>query len=497
MFRPSRISRCRPLIGPPRIPLVRWFVSCLTLIAVLSGLVDPAAGLTSVGTQTSVSQPVVAQTVTIDDIAVLDAEGRLTDVAPNRAEETAINDANKRGVAFAWLNTDEEAVSLAQSLSDSLDRIGSRYHTVLVLTDEGVAAWSSTIDPDNVNRAIDAGFDSFFDGAIADGINQFTADLSGQNPTSSAAESVGSNSEGSNSEGSDDGGGTDFKIILLIVAAAGGSFLVFRSVRKRSSAKKEAEADIEDDRAEIKEQLKDNADHVLTLGDRVIASGRPELTTAYEQASAAYQEVSMSIDTATSAEEVDQLDDKIDHAEWQFESIEAQLEGRPVPANPAEVEAEAKRKAEMQAKAERDRPALGADESLFPGGAAPSQRRRRSPRTRSRRNSGGLGGLGGSVGRGGSTGGGGLGGLGGVLGSIVLGGTGGGGQRSRRSTRRRSSGGVFGSGGLGGGVLQQGSGRNRGSSGRRRSASRPARRSGGGGRSFGKRGGGSGRSFGK
>jgi len=267
---------------------------------------------------------------------------------------------------------------------------------------------------------------------------------------------------------------------VLIALVVGGGLLVFRSARSKAKAKKQAAIDLEEDRAEIKEQLGDNADHVLNLGDRVIEADRPELITTYEEASAAYQDVSQSIDLASTAEEVDRLDDKIDRAEWQFESIEAALEGRPAPPSPEEVEAQARAQAADRASAPSSptaridgRPALGADESVIGVPPRPSRRRDRyrlpaprSPYPQQRRRGGGMGGV-----------------LGSILGSIVLGGGGMTGSRRTQSRHRSRSGGSLGrtsaGGGLGGGVLRRGG------------SSRPRSRTGGGGsRSIGRKGGG-------
>ncbi len=430
---------------------MRWLFGILVMLLALLGLVGPTG---AAPTQVSVA-----------DIAdELDATGRYVETGLSGAEEAAIEDANGRGIAFVWIDSEEEPAPLADSLSLYLDDVGSPFRTVLVLSRSGVAAASEWIDDDTIENGLDASFDQLASGAIADGVDSFSSAL-GQSAGSVTSPSTTSPPSGS----SGSSGGIGIGRVLLVVAAGGGGFLLFRSWRQRSKAKEEAAAELEADRAEITEQLRDNADHVLSLGDRVIGSGDPELISTYEQASAAYQEVSRSIGEATSASEIDALDDKIDHAEWQFESIEAKLEGRPVPPSPAEIQAKAEASPTgvppAPSSSDRDQPALGPDESVLPGDPDPrSQTRYQQPRRR----------------------GGGLGGLGGVLGGIVLGSGGlGGGSRSRRSQRRtpsyssRSTG-----GGLGGGVLRRGGGS---------SSRRHPRAS--GSRSFGRRGGRGSRSF--
>jgi len=399
--------------------------------------------------------------------------GQYLEFSSNADLEGAIRDANARGIAFAWIDSDADAEAVAETLSARLGN--GPYRTVLVLTNAFVGAWSSTVSTTEIQSSIDAAGDDFAAGAVADGVDRFTTSLAGQ--TTATTTSGGSTGSGTTSGGSS-GGGIGLGTILLAALVGGGGFLLFRNARTKSKAKKEAAIDLEEDRAEIKEQLRDNADHVLNLGDRVIEADRPKLISTYEEASAAYQDVSQSIDAATTAEEVDRLDDKIDRAEWQFESIAAALDGRPAPPSPEDVEAQARPEAgKTPAPAQRDgRPALRADESVIAVPPAPAGRQPRyqqpvprSPYPEQRRRRGGMGGM-----------------LGSILGSIVLGGGGLGGMTgSRRTQRRRTtrSGGSLGGtsmgGGLGGGVLRRGG------------SSKPRSRSGGGGsRSIGRRGGG-------
>lgn len=437
----------------------------------------------------------------------LDSSGRYLQFDATAEDDQAIAAANGRGVAFVWLDVDDDAEQLAKAVADELFARPARYSTVLVLTQAGVGARSDTVSSGDINDAIDASFTSFSNGAVADGLDEFVASLAGQQtPRTSVAPS------GSRSNSGGGGGSSIFLPVLGIAVVGGGGLLLLRSLSRKRKARQLAAAELEADRAEIKEQLRDNADRVLQLGDRVIASKDDGLITSYEQASAAYQEVSLAVDGATTAEQVDALDDKIDHAEWQLRSIEAKLDGQPAPPPPSADDnaptgppppggptppapgAPTPPSPSSASRPGDDSPALGPDDSIFGGrgGGFPSGPAMPTPSRR--RGGGGLGGLGG--GRGG--------GLGSILGSIVLGGLarGGGGlggmPTSRRSQRRRTtsggggfggSGGLSGSmgGGLGGGVLRPG-----GSSGSGRSGS-----GGTGGRSFGRRssGGSGGRRF--
>ncbi|MEM7341656.1 MAG: hypothetical protein AAF467_23615 [Actinomycetota bacterium] len=417
---------------------------------------------------------------TVEEIAdELAATGRWLEADGGSGLDGSIDAANDRGVAFVWFDSDDNAESAAEQLSNALADRTSDLPTVVVLTNSGVGAWSQTLDTPSIERGLNAGFNAFASRDAEGGLDAFVDAATAAAPAASTDTSTDGTGTATTSGDSGGGGLGSFGTIIVVGLVALGGFWLFRTFRSRSKDKADAVADLEDDRAEIKEQLRDNADHVLGLGDRVIDSGDAELQRAYEEASAAYQEVSHAIDGASTVAEIDALDTKIDHAEWQFQMIEARLDGRPVPPSPAEVEAAeeaeaAQRQADDNAASrsarglDNDRPALGADESVF-GSTPPAPRSAppapRAPRVPTRRRRSGMGGMGG---------------LGGALGSVILGGGGLGRQpRSRRTQQRRSS--RMPGGTLGGGVL-----RPRGSS--RRSGS-------GGGRSFGSGGSGGGRSF--
>ena len=425
-------------------------------------------------------------------IEALDGDGRYLESNAGGLD-AAIDRANQDGIAFAWLarsGSETEATTLAGNYLDDLFEAGSRYSTVVVLLDNGYGADSTVSSQASVERALDAALDGFSAREPARGLDAFTESVSG---TSTSGDGALSDSSG---------GGIGFGTILLVIAVLGGGFLLFRRWSNGRKAERQAEIDLEDDRAEIKEQLKNNADRVISLGDRVIAKADDELIALYEEASQTYQAVNLAVDGAETAAEIDELDDRIDHAEWQFEVIEARLDNLTVPPSPAERAAAAEAaEREAQAEARRsEREAQGrAGGSGLPPGPGSEPPVVTSPRTgrsypRSRRRRGGMGG--------------GLGGLGGVLGSIVLGGGipgmsrrtqrrsgssgglggpfGGSGAGSRSAGQRRSSpgGGVFGRSGSGSRSRRSSGGRSIGGSSGRSRRTRPRAS---GGRSFGRR----------
>jgi len=403
----------------------------------------------------------------VDIADELDQTGRYLELPSDANLDAAIDEANSDGVAFAWLDQAGagEAERLSEELLLELDSRGSRYRTVLVLMEDNFGAWSSAGDS-RTDAALDASLRSFGDGAVADGVTIFTDTLrgelvgSGSTPTTQAP------------SGSGSGGGLGLGGILLPAALLGGGFMLFRGWSNKRKETKQVAADLTADRAEIKEQLRNNADRVIELGDRVVLSDNRELQDLYEKASVTYQDVSNRIDGASTVAEIDELDDRIDEAEWQLKSIEAQLDGKPIPPSPVEVaaaeQAAAQEEAEERAR-KRSRPALGSDESVVRGTNRRSDGYARSGAPGGYYRRGGMGGMGG--------------GLGGMLGSIILGGMRGGRYPQTRRTQRRTGfpgGFPSGGGGLGGGVLRPG-GRSRSGGGR---STGGGRRGSGGGRNF-------------
>ncbi len=439
-----------------------------------------------------------ASAISIDQevVEALDRDGRYLE-SSDAALEAAVDDANRNGIAFVSYARGGD-ITNAENLADeyvlALEQIGSSYHTVLVLTLDAYAAFSTAYSDSEVDRALEASFSSFSSGSASRGVDTFNASLEGTAVGEQTTSATTIPAQTTNEES----GGIGFGTILMILAVLGGGFLLFRSWSGNRRAKRQAAIDLEEDRIEIEEQLKNNADRVISLGDRAIASGDAGLVDLYEEASQTYQDVSLLIDETDTAEGIDELDDRIDKAEWQFEVIEARLDGRPVPPEPQYGEPIGPEDKPASGQVPPPPTAGGApgqqDRSVITSPTTgreyqrPSQSRNRTPRRApTRRRSGGMGGLGGV--------------LGGVLGNIILGGGLGGG--SRRTQRRTGGLGIpslgggtrrtpSSTGGLGGGVLRRGGGSTpRRSTTRRRS--RPQRRSSstrGGGRSLGNRQGG-------
>lgn len=415
------------------------------------------------------SQPVGAQT--LDEIATtIDRDGAYLELDLQAVAVDAVQRANDNGIGFVYLDQEnaEDLPIIADGLLDRLGESGSPYRTLIVLDSSGV--WVEALDQDAAGAA-DAATAQFATGAIAGGIDTVVSVLGGgSNPASGDATSEAA-TDGATTDSStgsnESGGGVPWLLIILVGLA---TFFAVRFFVGRKRKAEAIEAELAEDRAEIREQLRNNSDHVIDLGDRIV-NADDELRRMYEEAAQAFQDVSLGLDDAATAVEIDALDDRLDRAEWQFEVIEARLDGRTPPSEPQIGEGPVGRPAGRQpvpplgggtppppatpsAPSPRqpsgrsgrslgdDRPALGADESLFPGGSASTQRSEQ-PRSAPRGRSSGGGMLGGIAKAG----------LLSLVLRMLLGGGLNMGNTSRRSQQRRggSSGGF---GGVGGGVLR-------------------------------------------
>jgi hypothetical protein len=416
--------------------------------------------------------PVGAQS--LDEIASdIDGTGRYVEVGLEAVADEAVERANADGIAFVYLDQENAAdlPIIANGLLQRLEASGSRYRSLIVLDSSGV--WVESFDADGA-RAADAATAAFARGAVATGVDTVAEVLGGGTEAASAgnqnANAAASDTAASDTPGSTSGGGVPWLLIIVLGVAV---FLVVRFVIGRRRRDAALEAELAEDRAEIREQLRNNADHVIDLGDRIVDAD-DELRRLYEEAAQTFQDVSLGLDDAATAAEIDALDDRLDRADWLFDVIEARLDGRTPPPEPRADDAgppppagqvppppagrspsrpgdrqpvpplgdRGPRRPTGRSGRERgsDRPALGDDESLFPG-SSPNRRSGGRPRPRRR---GGAGGMLGGVAKAG---------LMALVMRLLFGGGLGVGNTSRRTQQRRSHGGGA-SGGLGRGVLR-------------------------------------------
>ena len=262
----------------------------LSLIAVLAaatlGLVDAAA----------------AQS--IEDVGdEVDQTGRFVEKSVDAELEGAIERANAADIGFVWLDQGGgDAEQVATTLAAYLLEIDSDYRSIVVLNNDSV--WV-TSRGDNGTEAGQNARELFAIGDEVGGLDLVTDTITGaiDGDVSSGDNSAGNSSSGNAaaddsgtaSTNTSSGSSGGFPWILLIVLGLV-AFFGFRFMSGRRRSRKQLEANMEADRLEIREQLKNNADRVIDLGDRVIAAGDPEMIRTYEKASATYQDVSQSID---------------------------------------------------------------------------------------------------------------------------------------------------------------------------------------------------------
>ena len=390
------------------------------------------------------ASPAAAQS--LDEIAdLIDRDGSYLDGQTLEAiAADAVERANADGVGFVYL--DQENGEDLLGVADGLLQRSDQYDTLIVLDASGVFVVSNTNSA--ASAAADAATPEFARGAIGGGIDTVIDILGGG--SESSAPPVTSDNTGDNTADNpsgattNDNGGVPWLLILFLGVAV---FLIVRFVLGRRRKAAVIEAALAEDRAEIREQLRNNADHVIDLGDR-IATADDELRRMYEEAAQTFQDVSLGLDDAATAAEIDALDDRLDRAEWQFDVIEARLDGRPPPPEPriGDGPPPSSRPAgrspvpplggDGPRRQNDDGPALGPDESVFPG----ERQRRSAPSSGSSGRSGGMvGGLAKA-------------GMMALLMKMLFGGGLGIGNMSRRTQQRRSH--DPRSGGLGGGVLR-------------------------------------------
>lgn len=280
----------------------------------------------------------------------------------------AIAEANAQAIGVVLLAGDVDAPQFARQVTDRLQSAGSRYRTVLVVSRTGVGGGSFG-GIENMDELVGPGSAAFRDfnrGATAQGIRRFTQAVSGTGEEAPAATSEA------------DGGGFPWIALFLVIGLAGVGAGVFLLVRDRQRRRR-AESDLEARRAEIGEQLRDNADRVITLGEAAVSSGQSELIDLYEQASGTYRDISHDLPTASTRDALDRLDERLDEAEWKLQVVEARLAGRPAPPRPPSPPPSGRPGEGGPGPASpaapppppSDRPALGPDESLFGQGRPP------------------------------------------------------------------------------------------------------------------------------
>lgn len=243
--------------------------------------------------------------------------------AEDAAISAAVAAAGNAGVRLFVVLLDEDPAGGATTFADAvLDRIGDG--TVLVLSDTAEGMVSLDFDQDEIEAALDAGYDA--GGGDVGYVNAVVASLAGT-PVD----------PGTGDEAS--GGGSKTGLIVLLVVVGGLVLAVIWAVRRQGKATKAGrQRSLEEARREIKAQLDAMANTILEISDKVSLSESREDNTYLEQAGTTYTEASEAYEGATDLARLEEISDRLDEARWQLDAAAALAEGKPVPAKPAAEE---------------------------------------------------------------------------------------------------------------------------------------------------------------
>jgi hypothetical protein len=250
--------------------------------------------------------------------AVLDAQGYFVENGSN-ADPSAVEDAvvaarfegGNLSVAVLASEPAGGATVFAENTLDEMGGVG----TVLTVGPETVG-WASEGDiytREQLDEATDVSLDGDSDTEV---VELFIATLIDQ--------PVGSAEPGG-------GGGLPWGWILLFVVVAGGAYLFWRM--RQSSKGSEASA-MESARNEVKKRLDDVANDIIDLEHDVAASSVAAVPVLYKSATETYSEALEDYEAAETPAQLMTTAAALDHAIWQLDSVEALLDGKPVPPKP-------------------------------------------------------------------------------------------------------------------------------------------------------------------
>ncbi len=259
----------------------------------------------------------VAAAQPVDVAPVLQAQGFYVETGSNAdpaAIENAVQEARFAGGALsvAVLAT-EPAGGATIFAENTLNEMGGA-GTVFVVAPETVG-WGSQGDiytREQLDEATDASLDGRSDTEV---VELFVATLVGH-PVGASESS---------------GGGFPWGIVLLVIIILGVAFLFWKAFRSSKRAKQDA---IDQARAEVKKRLDDVANDIIDLEDEVAASDAVAVAPLYASASSAYSKALANYEHATSADELMEIAEELDTAIWKLDSVEAVLDGQPLPPKP-------------------------------------------------------------------------------------------------------------------------------------------------------------------
>ena len=248
----------------------------------------------------------------------LQAQGFYVEVGSNAdavAVEAAVADARFSGgdLSVVVLATEPPGgpTVFAENTLDAMGGTG----TVFVVGPE-TAGWASEGDI-YTHEQLDAATDVSLDGASdTDVVELFVATLIDR--------PVGGAEPGG-------GGGFPWGWAFLIVIIGGGALIFWRMSQSSKRAKQQS---VDSARIEVKKRLDDMANDIIDLEDEVTASDDPAASVLYASATEAYAKALSTYEHATEAQELMTTAEELDMAIWRLDSVEALLDGMPMPPKP-------------------------------------------------------------------------------------------------------------------------------------------------------------------
>jgi hypothetical protein len=231
------------------------------------------------------------------------------------AVESAVEEARFEGGALSVAVLAEEpgggATIFAENTLNAMGGTG----TVFVVSPE-TAGWASEGDiysREQLDAATDASLDG---GSDTEVVELFVSTL--------IDKPVGESEPGG-------GGGFPWGLVILAVIVAGIAFIIWKASQSSKRAKQQS---IDAARAEVKKRLDDVANDIIDLEDEVATSEDPAVSVLYASATEAYTKALGSHEHATSPDELMVTAEDLDMAIWRLDSVEALLDGQPVPPKP-------------------------------------------------------------------------------------------------------------------------------------------------------------------
>lgn len=228
---------------------------------------------------------------------------------------------------FGFIALDATPQGGADLLADRLLDATPSVDTVVVLTADEAGAASSIYGDSALDAAFDTAFAATGDTYVRD-FEQVASALGGPavpGGTVPAQEPISPEA---------DGGGSSI-VWILILGAVG--YFGYRMWRNSQDDEQAVGRRFSEAKREIEAQVAAVANQILELSDRPDMAGNSEATAHFRRASDVFRQAEARLAGASSTAAFAELADDLDDARWELAAAGALLEGRPVPARPADA----------------------------------------------------------------------------------------------------------------------------------------------------------------